>query len=350
MLSFVYLTHINLFAFNLSLIFANVQAYLMNTTNPYEPQPITPLSQFGILLGLLGAGLVLASIVSAGMMLVSINTPLTQMETEIMKPEHTDLLRWMQFVATLIMFAFPALVFATIVNRKPFPYLGFNARANYKQVFIVAVIAFSALYAQSFFSSLNEMIPIPKSWAVAFKTADEKYNTQVLAMAKMNSFGDYMLSLIMLALLPAIFEEMLFRGALQQVLIKLFRNAFVGILFTSLIFSAVHMSWAGFLTRAFLGMVLGYIFYYGKNIWLNILLHFINNGVVVTVLYFLSMKGKITEADMKDEEYPIYIGIFALVAVLGFMFFLKRESLNVVGKTNNNKALNEDVEDITIPS
>ena len=114
------------------------------------------------------------------------------------------------------MFALPALVFARIVNRHPLQYIGFNSQLNWRQLFIVLLLVYAALYAQSTFSELNQMIPLPDRLRNTFKNLDEQYTEQVMAMARMNNPLDYVLSILMPALLPAIFEEMFFRGAVQQ--------------------------------------------------------------------------------------------------------------------------------------
>jgi len=301
----------------------------MNRDYPYTFLTISPLSQFGILLALFGAGFLLGGIATLFIAQAVTHLPLFQLGDALNKSDNLSLLRWLQFAGTFCMFALPAIVFARIVNRHPLRYIGFNNHLNFRQLFIVLLLVFAALYAQSTFSELNQMIPLPDSLRNTFKHLDEQYTQQVMAMVRMNNVVDYILSLLMLAFLPALFEEMFFRGAVQQVFVGMFRNGFAGILVTSLIFSVAHFSFEGFLTRLFLGMMLGYIFYYGRNIWLNILAHFLNNAVVVTSIYMLSREGKLTADSMKDETYPLYVGVLAIIAIFALFVFYKRECLNV---------------------
>ncbi len=313
----------------------------MNRDYPYTFLTISPLSQFGILLALFGAGFLLGGIATIFIAQAALHLPLLQLGDALNKSNNLSLLRWLQFAGTFCMFALPALVFARIVNRHPLQYVGFNSRLNWRQLFIVLLLVYAALYAQSTFTELNQMIPLPDKLRNTFKNLDEQYTEQVMAMARMNNPVDYALSLLMLALLPAIFEEMFFRGAVQQILIGLFRNAFAGILLTSIIFSVAHFSFEGFLTRLFLGMMLGYIFYYGKNIWLNILAHFTNNAVVVTSIYMLSREGKLTAESMKDETYPLYIGILAITAIFALFVLYKRECMKVLPAIAKDDSLND---------
>ena len=304
----------------------------MNRDYPYTFLTISPLSQFGILLALFGAGFLLGQIASLMIALSVLHVPMLQLGDALNKAANLSLLRWLQFVGTFLMFALPAFVFARIINRHPLRYIGFNSRFNWRQLLIVLLLIYAALYAQSTFGDLNESLykALPNTVQKTFRQLDEDYNQQVMTMARMNNPIDYILSLLMLALLPAIFEEMFFRGAMQQMFVNLFRNAFAAILATSIIFSIAHLSFEGFLTRLFLGLVLGYIFYYSKNLWLNILAHFINNAVVVTSIYMLSREGKLTAESMKDDSYPLYIGIFAIVSIIALFVFYKRECIKIL--------------------
>jgi membrane protease YdiL (CAAX protease family) len=132
-----------------------------------------------------------------------------------------------------------------------------------------------------------------------------------------------------LAAAPAVFEEVLFRGGFQQVFVGWTKNKWAGIIITSLLFSAIHFSYFGFLPRVALGMVLGLIFYYSKNIWLNIILHFLNNAFVVTQLYLLSRQGKPIEKTI-DETMPIWWGAIGLMLLVVFFRAFRQQSEKVL--------------------
>ena len=81
-------------------------------------------------------------------------------------------------------------------------------------------------------------------------------------------------------------------------------------------------------------MVLGLIFFYSKNIWLNIALHFLNNAFVVTQLYIVSRQGKSIEKTI-DESMPIWWGAIALVLLIIFFKSFKQESDIVLASANS---------------
>lgn len=294
-------------------------------------QPYSPLTQLAFLLLLAGGGIVFGSIITLVIASAILHVPMLNLADELLKPENVQVSRLLQIAATFFYMATPAIIFSFIVSRRPFAALDFGKRINSTQIMWVVAIAVIALILGGALGELNSMIPIPDTWAAKFKAMEDEYNKQVLALSSMHTVADYIISLLLIALLPAIFEEMFFRGAMQQVFIKLFGNALSGILLTSIIFSAIHLSYYGFLPRLFLGMMLGYVFYYSKNLWLNILAHFLNNAIALTQMYILSRQGKLNEESMNDT-FPLYYGLIAAVAFVWVFIQFRKKSEEVLSE------------------
>ena len=100
-------------------------------------------------------------------------------------------------------------------------------------------------------------------------------------------------------------------------------NMWASILITSLLFSAIHFSFFGFLSRVALSIVLGLLYAYSKSIWMSIIAHFLNNAMGVIQIYYLRMKG-ISIAASQDDKYPIWWSIVALIALVYFFKYFKR--------------------------
>lgn len=109
-------------------------------------------------------------------------------------------------------------------------------------------------------------------------------------MLNVDTIGGLLLNLLIIALIPAVGEELTFRGLLQQSLTRHIKNAHVAIIVSAAIFSFIHFQFLGFLPRMFLGILLGYMFYISGSLWTSIVMHFANNGTAV-VLYYLNAKG-----------------------------------------------------------
>ena len=281
-------------------------------------------SQFGIFLGLTGAGVVIGAILSAAIWAAMTGRPLLSMATDIMNPKYYNAIMFMQAISTLFMFFLPVYFFALICYRNPSKFIGFDTKFNYRQFLIVIGILVLTFPLSGALAELNKIIPIPKDWEIKFKAMEAARAAQEAALIDINSFSKYIISLIVIGLLPGIFEEVCFRGGLQNILVRWFKNPWVAIFVTAVLFSAIHISYYGFLVRFALGVVLGLVFYFTKSIWLAIIFHFLYNGLQVTALYVLGMSGQKEPKDI-EENFPIWMGVIAL-ALLIYAFTKLKEA------------------------
>ncbi len=317
---------------------ANTMAYLATKRFNYW-------SQLGILTAFTGVGLIVGGIASLIPLLGKLNlSDLTggssalAMEN-LLKPENATALRWMQFITTLFLFFLPPVFYALVCHKKPFVHLGFKNHINLKSAGIVILIMLAALPVVSALQDVTEMFPWSKAALLRFKAAEEAYNQQVAVIARMNNFSDYIISVIVIALLPAMFEEILFRGALQNLLSRWFKMPVLGIVITAIIFSAIHGSYLGFLSRFALGFVLGWMYYRTGNIWLNILGHFFNNAFAVTALYIYSKPGEKLDPSKIDERFPLWIGVAGFVALYVLLIAFEKVSKNEIDQPGEEVAM-----------
>jgi len=308
-----------------------------------KPQYSPPM-QLAILFMLTGVGFLVGGFVSLGIASASLHVPLEKLNNLLQNATDANLLRLLQSISAFFTMALPSFVFARLMNRNPFGYIGFNNAISGKQVFIIVGIVFTGLILSGALGQANEMIPLPKATEAYFENLENRYNKAILVIANMKSVKDYIISLIVIALLPAIFEEMLFRGALQPVMINLTRNPLAGILITSILFSAIHMSYYGFLPRLALGVIIGYVFYFSRNLWLSSITHFLYNAVGITQIYALSKQGPLTQDAMKDTLFPLYFGLLAALTLYVIFIFFRKECEVVVPTFNQHKRNNNNEE------
>ncbi len=281
--------------------------------------------QFAMLLSLLGIGMIVGNLFILGLGANLMHVPMKEVPALLTKPGFMRIAQLLNSLASLIVFCIPAIVLAKILNNHPFQQLQFRSKIALKQVLLVVLLAFTGLLLSGALGELNESIWLPAKWLIKAREMENSYKETMLSMATMHSFTDYLIALLVMAFCPALFEEVLFRGGFQQIFVGWTKNIFLGILITSILFSAIHFSFFGFLPRLGLGMVLGYVFYFGRNIWLNILMHFFYNGMIVTQLYVASIRGKNIEKTM-DENMPIWWGLLAIFAVVYLLQALKKET------------------------
>ena len=285
--------------------------------------------QLGILLGLIGAGVILGAAVSFLIWLGMTGRGIATMQTDIFNPKYYNAIMWMQVVDTFFMFFLPVYFFALICYRNPTKFIGFNTKINYRQVLILLAILVLTFPLSGALAELTRIIPIPKTWEIYFKAKEAERLTQEKALINITTFSQYFVSLIIIGLLPAIFEEVCFRGGLQNILTRWFKGPWLAIILTSIIFSAVHISYYGFLVRAVLGAVLGLIFYYSGSLWLSILFHFLYNGLQLTALYVTSTSITKSSKDIEDN-FPLWAGVVALVLII--YAFIKFREISLRGQ------------------
>lgn len=300
----------------------------------YSQQRLTPAAQFALLLVFIGGAIVIIATIGSIIAGSILHVPSDKLPDALLKPENVELNRSLQVISSFLLFAVPAILVnylrggeGTTVER-----IGFNENINIKLVALVILIVYVGFFLSGALGELNKMIPLTKHLQEYFDQAEENYSTQVQAITNRNTINDYIYSLAIIALAPAIFEEMFFRGALQQVFISWTGKPFWGILIAGIFFSASHGLFFGFLPRLFLGMMLGYLFYYSKNLWLSVIAHFFNNAFAITQVYFLSRAGKLN-ADSLNDTYP-WIYVFPSLAVIIFLFYLYKKESNKLLASN----------------
>jgi len=107
-------------------------------------------------------------------------------------------------------------------------------------------------------------------------------------------------AMLVIGILPAIGEEVLFRGVLQRKLTEHWVNPQLAIWVAAALFSAIHVQFYGFLPRLLLGALFGYLYYWSGSLLIAIFAHFVNNGIMVLMLYLYHRK--LVDYNIEDNE------------------------------------------------
>lgn len=175
--------------------------------------------------------------------------------------------------------------------------------------------------------SVNKAIPMP-DWMIGM---EESTNQLVVNLLSSQDIGLLFLNILVMAVLPALGEELVFRGIVQPNFIKLFKNYHIAIWISALIFSAIHMQFQGFIPRFVLGAMLGYLSFWTNNLWYPIIAHFVNNSIQVLVIYFV--KKNSIDIDLNNNlEFPIYIIIISVFLFFGIGWYFYN---NFIRNTKN---------------
>ncbi len=296
----------------------------------------TGWGQLGILLVFLGAGFILGGGIQLliGMRLIPSGLPPDKMAEAMMNamtlPENVGAARLSQVLGQFCILFLPAVLYMLVCHGKNKFWLGFNKHINSWQILLGFVLIFLANIIANPLATLTKEIlkNYPDLNALGMRLEAE-YTRQVTALSNLKSWGEFWMAILIMGFFAAVFEEIFFRGALQNLLERWLKHPFLAILITSVLFSFIHMSVFLFLSRIVLGFVLGLIYQRSKNLWVNIIAHFLNNSVAVIQLFWLSTHKQNVEVDKLDPDVPWWVALVGLaVTILFFILFEKVSTKN----------------------
>ncbi len=288
-----------------------------------DSKGISYTAGFFMLIAFAVAANILAFIISKPVWFAMTGIDFSKMLEASADPANRDAARVVQCISAIVGLLLPAIVTAFVLNRKPARLLGFSQRINWKQAGLVCAIMLTSMFALGFFSYINNHLPISESLKQQFDKMEAENIRQTKAILGLNNIQDYLISLFIIGFLPALCEETLFRGGLQNFLSRSTGKPWLAIVIVSILFSALHLSFYGFLPRLFLGIMLGVLYHYSGSIWLSIIAHFFNNALVVTFVYIQKQNGK-SIADAMDGGNSSWYGVLALPVVIALLILFKR--------------------------
>jgi len=284
---------------------------------------------FFILIAFAVAGLIFATLISSPVWHALTGLGYADLQKNLTNPNpaYANVMKLMQAISAIVGFFLPALATAAMLHRKPLRLLGFSTRISAEQIGLVILIIGASLIVSTSLSWFNHHIPVPDTWRLRFDTWENDYNNQLEAIVSLKTWKDYIFSMLIMGFLPALCEETVFRGGLQNFLSRGTRQPWMAILVVSILFSLAHASFYGFLSRFFLGVILGALFHYSGKLWLSILAHFLNNALALTVLFVYTQKGRPLQEVMKNETSTPW-GIVILGVLVGLFIVFKKISVS----------------------
>ena len=182
-------------------------------------------------------------------------------------------------------------------------------------------------------NELNQHLTLPsalKGIEEWMRNAEDRATELTKVFLETTSYSGLAVNLFVIALLPAIGEELLFRGAVQRLLIDLTKNKHAGIVLSAIAFSALHMQFYGFVPRMMLGIFFGYVVLWSGSLWPAIMGHFINNATAV-IMMFLQKRNQLpfdpdTIGTQPGDE--LFLMISTLITLVCIWAIFRRERKN----------------------
>lgn len=218
-------------------------------------------------------------------------------------------------IQTLLMFFIPAWVVfrmlqkdEVLLNQSPFM-MFWKSKLG---IVLALLLSFLFLPLVSFVGAWNASWPLPE-WALVMEQQAKLMTDFILEDSSRAALA---VNLLVCAALPAVAEELFFRGVLQTVFERTLRRSHLAIWLVAAIFSFFHFQFAGFIPRMLLGLLMGYLYYFGRTLWLPILAHFTNNAVAV-VAYFLTTRY--ASYGITPEMFDHFLEGFGILHILSIL-------------------------------
>lgn len=251
-------------------------------------------------------------------------------------PADMDSVKLMQLVQSVGMFVLPPLVFAYLCSNKPAVFLHFDKKINWQHIVLVVSFMVLIIPGINLLTSLNQQLALPKMFAgieAWMKSSEDQMAKLTEQLLNVHGFGALLFNLLLIAMIPALGEELFFRGAVQGIFQQKM-NVKVAIWITAIVFSAIHLQFYGFFPRLLLGAFFGYLLFWSESLWLPIVAHFANNGIAI-VFYYLKYNGyKVQDIDSIGTANTLWLGVASIVLGISGFFLLKnliRKSMNIPG-------------------
>jgi uncharacterized protein len=244
------------------------------------------------------------------------------------------IIRYFQICQTFGLFIIPAFLMNYILFRgnERFIAEGENNRLLvYLLIFLMMILSIPIV---SKMIEWNNSVKLPSGlsgFESLLRQLEDERNELTVRMLDGKRIQDFFFNLFMVAVLPALGEEFIFRGFLQQILTKWWKNMHIAIFISAFLFSAIHLQFYGFFPRLLLGLFFGYLLFWSRNIWWSVWAHFVNNAVAVTLL-FMSNSGQVSVPEILKEEHHVnswefIISLSITILLVSLTFFISRKNM-----------------------
>lgn len=206
-----------------------------------------------------------------------------------------------------------------------------------KDTALIAILTFCMFPITSFTGEINSALHLPQWLSGIEKWMIDKEKTTDNLIDSLISSGSIwvmIINLVTIAILPAIAEELIFRGVLQKIFGKIFRSDNIAIWFTAFLFSTVHFQFFGFVPRFILGLAFGYLYLWSGTLWVPVIAHFINNAFPVIMTFAHGTEILDEPAGMPLWKQAIVLPV-PLVVIFLIMVYFRNQKTERMNSANN---------------
>ncbi|MEM6643488.1 MAG: CPBP family intramembrane glutamic endopeptidase [Bacteroidota bacterium] len=252
-----------------------------------------------------------------------LSSSLVDLDEQAILNQDPESLLIMQGVSQILIFIVLALLLTYLLLR--YDVKLFFARLSGTEVALTFLVSAGAIVVISALGSWNMELDFGDGSFAAFsRKMEDQLKIVTEHITDFRSTKHFLIALIAVAVIPAVSEELLFRGLLQPLLSQVIRNHHVAIWLTGILFSAIHLQFYGFFPRMLLGVAFGYLYYWSGKLSLAMLAHFFNNAFALILLAMAQAEVIPLEVDDMNQSAPWPIVLVCTILVAFLLVRFKR--------------------------
>lgn len=244
---------------------------------------------------------------------------------------------WSQAFQSAVTFVLGAWLYVYLISPTPARYLGIDTLQS-GWLYVVATLAMFALSPLVSVTALwNDAIELPASLQAIeqwMRNMEEIANDATLLLLQGEGAYSTIMALVVMAFIPAVGEEFLFRGCLQKGLQNKIGSVHLAVGIAAFVFSFIHFQFYGFIPRFILGIALGYFYVYGKSLWIPIWAHFLNNATAVLSYKWVYQETAATNLSTMGAPTDLETNMLIALAAVSALLYVGCMSIFVVVARN----------------
>ncbi|WP_128547856.1 CPBP family intramembrane glutamic endopeptidase [Larkinella soli] len=238
------------------------------------------------------------------------------------------LLMFVQGISHLFSFLVPCLLYLRFIEHRPAGDLNDRPLSTVQALGVVVLLTIAFMPFDGLIIEWNRNMSLPDSLSGLenwMRQKEDQLSELTTFLTTFTTPWQLAIAIFVIGVIPAIGEEVLFRGLVQRKLQQWFGNPHLAVWIAALIFSAIHVQFYGFIPRTLLGALFGYLYVWSGNLWVPILAHFVNNGFTVLMVWLY--RRQMVSIDIENtDSVPLTGALFSLLLTVGFLIYFRRSN------------------------
>ncbi|HTK82564.1 MAG TPA: CPBP family intramembrane glutamic endopeptidase [Bacteroidota bacterium] len=229
-------------------------------------------------------------------------------------PQNVNAFRAVTGVSQFVFLLVPTLLLVRLATFSPLEYLRIRT-PDWRTLLIPLVGVYSLQQMLQIYLFVQEKIPVPEEMQSYLEKYKHLIEQAMGVMVGASSIPELLLVIATIALVPAIVEEIHFRGLVQRSFEKGL-GKYNGIVLTGIIFGLYHLNPFALVPLAVLGVYLGFLAMRANNLWVSVVAHFVNNTIACVAVYIQQDDDAVVTGSVHSMSVPMLLGTFWFFGVI----------------------------------